>query len=31
MSAKAVLKFAEEQGAKFISLRFTDLIGAWLT
>ncbi len=29
MDAKTALKYAEDQGAKFLSLRFTDLIGAW--
>jgi glutamine synthetase len=29
MSAKSVLRFAEEQGAKFVNVRFTDLVGAW--
>ena len=29
MNAKTALKYAEEQGAKFLSLRFTDLVGAW--
>ncbi len=29
MNAKTALKFAEDQGAKFLSLRFTDLPGAW--
>jgi len=29
MNAKSVLKYASEQGAKFISTRFTDLPGSW--
>ena len=29
MDAKTALKYAEDQGARFLSLRFTDLIGAW--
>lgn len=29
MSAKNVLNYAAEQGAKFVSIRFTDLLGAW--
>ena len=29
MSAKNVLNYAAEQGAKFVSIRFTDLPGAW--
>ena len=29
MDPKAALKFAEDNGAKFLSLRFTDLVGAW--
>ena len=29
MDAKTALKFAEEQGATFVSIRFTDLPGAW--
>ena len=29
MNAKSVLKYASEQGAKFVSTRFTDLPGAW--
>jgi glutamine synthetase len=29
MSAKAVLKYAEDEGAKFVSVRFTDLPGSW--
>ncbi|HEY9283116.1 MAG TPA: type I glutamate--ammonia ligase [Pyrinomonadaceae bacterium] len=29
MNPKAALKFAEDNGAKFLSLRFTDLVGAW--
>jgi glutamine synthetase len=29
MNAKTALKYAEDQGAKFLSLRFTDLPGAW--
>jgi glutamine synthetase len=29
MNAEKVLKFAEEQGARFLSVRFTDLVGAW--
>ena len=29
MDAKTALKYAEDHGAKFLSLRFTDLIGAW--
>src|SRR5438876_9903373 len=29
MNAKTVLKYASEQGAKFISTRFTDLPGSW--
>ncbi|MBC7911835.1 MAG: glutamine synthetase beta-grasp domain-containing protein, partial [Pyrinomonadaceae bacterium] len=29
MNAKTVLKYASDQGAKFLSLRFTDLPGAW--
>ncbi len=29
MNAKNVVNFAVEQGAKFVSVRFTDLIGSW--
>ena len=29
MNPKTVLKFASDQGAKFVSVRFTDLPGAW--
>ena len=29
MNAKTVLKYASEQGAKFVSARFTDLPGSW--
>jgi glutamine synthetase len=29
MNAKTVLKYASDQGAKFVSVRFTDLPGAW--
>ncbi len=29
MNAKTVLKYADEQKAKFLSVRFTDLVGAW--
>lgn len=29
MSAKTALKYATDQGAKFVSVRFTDLPGAW--
>jgi glutamine synthetase len=29
MDAKQALKFAEEEGAKFVSVRFTDLPGSW--
>ncbi len=29
MSIKSVLKFAEEEKAAFVNVRFTDLIGAW--
>src|ERR671926_123991 len=29
MNAKNVLKYASDQGAKFVSVRFTDLPGAW--
>ena len=29
MDAKTALKYAEDQGARFLSLRFTDLVGAW--
>src|SRR5260370_9090181 len=29
MNAKTVLKYASEQGAKFVSVRFTDLPGSW--
>jgi glutamine synthetase len=29
MNAKAVLKYASDQGAKFVSVRFTDFPGAW--
>ncbi|HEX8560079.1 MAG TPA: type I glutamate--ammonia ligase [Pyrinomonadaceae bacterium] len=29
MDAKAVLKYSEDHEAKFVSLRFTDLVGAW--
>ncbi|MBX3245337.1 MAG: type I glutamate--ammonia ligase [Acidobacteria bacterium] len=29
MTAKHVLTYAADQGAKFVSVRFTDLIGAW--
>ena len=29
MNAKTVLQYAEDQGAKFLSVRFTDLVGAW--
>jgi glutamine synthetase len=29
MNAKSVLKYASDQGAKFVSTRFTDLPGSW--
>jgi glutamine synthetase len=29
MDPKTALKFVEDNGAKFLSLRFTDLVGAW--
>ena len=29
MDAKTVLKYSEDHGAKFVSVRFTDLVGAW--
>ncbi len=29
MDAKAALKYAKDQEAKFVSVRFTDLVGAW--
>ncbi len=29
MNAKTILNYAAEQGAKFVSIRFTDLIGSW--
>ena len=29
MDAKAVLKYAEDHEAKFVSVRFTDLVGSW--
>jgi glutamine synthetase len=29
MNAKTVLKYASDQGAKFLSVRFTDLPGSW--
>jgi glutamine synthetase len=29
MNAKTVLKYASEQGARFVSVRFTDLPGSW--
>lgn len=29
MDAKTALKYAEDHGARFVSLRFTDLVGAW--
>ena len=29
MNAKTVLKYASDEGAKFVSVRFTDLPGAW--
>ena len=29
MNAKTVLNYAAEHGAKFVSVRFTDLLGAW--
>ena len=29
MDPKTALKYAEDQGAKFLSVRFTDLVGAW--
>ena len=29
MSIKNLLHFATDQEAKFVSVRFTDLIGAW--
>ncbi|MDQ3803591.1 MAG: type I glutamate--ammonia ligase [Acidobacteriota bacterium] len=29
MDAKTVLKYAEDQEAKFVSVRFTDLVGSW--
>src|SRR6201990_1831746 len=29
MNAKKILGFAAEKGAKFVSVRFTDLIGSW--
>src|SRR5438045_9613681 len=29
MNPKSILKYASEQGAKFVSTRFTDLPGSW--
>ena len=29
MNPKTVLKYASDQGAKFVSVRFTDLRGSW--
>ncbi len=29
MDAKTALQYADDQGAKFLSVRFTDLVGAW--
>ncbi|MCA1616526.1 MAG: type I glutamate--ammonia ligase [Acidobacteria bacterium] len=29
MDPKTALKYAEDEGAKFLSVRFTDLVGAW--
>jgi len=29
MSAEAALKFAAEHGARFVNVRFTDLLGQW--
>jgi len=29
MSVKSVLKFAEDEGAAYVNVRFTDLVGAW--
>ncbi|MBA2380064.1 MAG: type I glutamate--ammonia ligase [Blastocatellia bacterium] len=29
MNAKHILHYASDQGAKFVSIRFTDLLGAW--
>src|SRR5436189_1309659 len=29
MNAKTLLKYASDQGAKFVSVRFTDLPGSW--
>ena len=29
MDTKTVLKYSEDHGAKFVSVRFTDLVGAW--
>ena len=29
MNAKTVLKYASDEGAKFVSVRFTDLPGSW--
>ncbi|MDQ3920285.1 MAG: type I glutamate--ammonia ligase [Acidobacteriota bacterium] len=29
MDAKTVLKYAEDQEARFVSVRFTDLVGSW--
>ncbi len=29
MNPKTALKYAEDQGARFLSVRFTDLVGAW--
>ncbi len=29
MNPKTVLKYATDQGAKFVSVRFTDLPGSW--
>ncbi|HEX3558360.1 MAG TPA: type I glutamate--ammonia ligase [Pyrinomonadaceae bacterium] len=29
MDAKTVLKYSEDQEAKFVSVRFTDLVGSW--
>ena len=29
MDAKTALKYAEDHGARFVSVRFTDLVGAW--
>src|ERR1043165_3096142 len=29
MSVKSILKFAEDEGAAYVNVRFTDLVGAW--